>query len=798
LKTGNLDINIYESWVVAEDSGELSSPLTTYTFSNLEGDTDEEYQLITRVVGNGHANVGLTFNGDTSNNYGIQSILGQNTVTQAGRSTGIANIEITFANTNNISLSETNIYAVSGVERTTITREANNITGTTVDKIKQFGGVWSNTVDEIISMGITSDVANGLGTGSRFILLKKVTTEGSKTGDLDVQGDISNIWELVESKEIRRYEGQGTNLLLHMDGVDTSTTIIDATGTHTVTANVTAQLDTAQFKFGGSSLLLDGNSDYLSIPDHADWNFGTGDFTIDAWAKNDGDAYVTSFYQQGGTWEDNFVAFWSSSDGALAFKANVGGVEVANYSSPAWTEDNDWHHIALVRSGTNIYMFRDGVSLSLTENTAISTTSLADISDSVEIGRVEYGSGPNYTYGKGWMDEIRVLKGTAVWTDDFTPPTSPYSLTKLLLHMNGADTDTTIYDSTGTHTATANVTAQLDKDQYKWGGTSLLLDGNSDYLSIPDSADWDIFGSADTTWTIDFWVKFTDHAGNESMVYQQEDGANFWGITHNHGSGFKFYCVGGTELVSTGFGGEITDTDWHHVAAIKIADEYAMYVDGVQVNYTQDSSTDTFNSAPLYIGGWAGSGFFDGYIDELRIVNGNPFNASPNNTPDDTITVPNSPYSGATNQVSFEELNGNTDVIYNLITRFVNDHNGSTTYAMRFNNDTANYGFQGLWGINTTVGAGRYTSQVRLPIGANDAINKLSMSENLIYAKSGYNRTVLSTYSRSITGTTVDGVLIYGHTWNDTSSNISNIIVYPDDNLGLGVGSVMQLWRLNL
>ena len=77
-----------------------------------------------------------------------------------------------------------------------------------------------------------------------------------------------------------------TKLLLHFDGTDGSTTFVDSSPSgKTVTAVGNAQIDTAQYKFGGASGLFDGNGDYLSVPDSDDWYFGTGDFTIDAWAR---------------------------------------------------------------------------------------------------------------------------------------------------------------------------------------------------------------------------------------------------------------------------------------------------------------------------------------------------------------------------------------------------------------------------------------------------------------------------------------------------------------------------------
>jgi hypothetical protein len=78
-----------------------------------------------------------------------------------------------------------------------------------------------------------------------------------------------------------------TVLMLHMDGVDTCTHFLDSELTpKAVTAVGNAQIDTAQSKFGNASALFDGAGDYLSVPDSADWAFGTGAFTIDFWTQH--------------------------------------------------------------------------------------------------------------------------------------------------------------------------------------------------------------------------------------------------------------------------------------------------------------------------------------------------------------------------------------------------------------------------------------------------------------------------------------------------------------------------------
>ena len=167
-----------------------------------------------------------------------------------------------------------------------------------------------------------------------------------------------------------------------------------------------------------------------------------------------------------------------------------------------------------------------------------------------------------------------------------------------------------------------------------WGSASLLLDGTGDWLTVPDSADWDICASDSDDWTIDFWGKHTYHTGNENYIGQYEDELQWWGMYHLHGSGIRFeiYSLYDGVHFNTGYGGEITDTDWHHIALCKVGEKYAVYLDGQKVNYVQDSRTHNF-TGELAIGAHYQAGgytnFFDGHMDELRTIHTNSFNASP-------------------------------------------------------------------------------------------------------------------------------------------------------------------------
>lgn len=211
----------------------------------------------------------------------------------------------------------------------------------------------------------------------------------------------------------------------------------------------------------------------------------------------------------------------------------------------------------------------------------------------------------------------------------------------LLLHSNGVDEATTFPDSSpSNHTVSSAFTAQVDTAQKKWGSASCLLDGNSDYLSIPDSADWDI----STNWTIDLWVKHVDHDGTEDYVNQFEDGTNYWKFDHRHGTGLEFIMLSGGATIVTLDSGEITDTNWHHAALCKVGNEYGLYLDGIQTGFVDDASMDTF-AGTLYIGAVGAPGdYHSGHLDEIRITKTNVFNAAPVNGLTDTITVPTRQY----------------------------------------------------------------------------------------------------------------------------------------------------------
>jgi len=196
-------------------------------------------------------------------------------------------------------------------------------------------------------------------------------------------------------------------LMLHMDDAGLSDS---SASPKAVTLNGNVARTSGQSKFGGHSAVFDGSGDFLTIPDSPDWNIGTSDFTIDFWVRyNSVSGYDYLFSRNG----NGFAIRRNSTDYEIVIS---GGVVMARTLSPSI---NTWYHIALVRSGTDLRLFNDGVQAGAT------VTNSSDLSDStgIEIG----GSSASGDYLDGWQDEFRFVKGTAVWTANFPPPSAAYT-----------------------------------------------------------------------------------------------------------------------------------------------------------------------------------------------------------------------------------------------------------------------------------------------------------------------------------------------------------------------------------
>ena len=220
---------------------------------------------------------------------------------------------------------------------------------------------------------------------------------------------------------------------------------------------------------------------------------------------------------------------------------------------------------------------------------------------------------------------------------------------KLYLPFDGADGATSTSDlSPENHSITFEGDAQLDTAEKKFGTASLLLDGTEDYITSPDSDDWEIGDSNTNNKTISMWI----NVSNSCYILSQYNSDNSkWRINHSTTYGIKFALQTGGAIPMVAIqdtANPLDDGEWHHIALIKVANIYSLYVDGDQRAYQNQSNTGSVGSSLLYLGqSAAGSAYVNGWIDDLAFFDSNIFNAVPVVGLTDTITVPTSPFSVA-------------------------------------------------------------------------------------------------------------------------------------------------------
>jgi len=194
-----------------------------------------------------------------------------------------------------------------------------------------------------------------------------------------------------------------------------------------------AQIDTTTKKYGTGSMKFDGTGDYLTVPNNPAFSFGTGDFTIECWVYIAGNsspdgggnrtaglfsAYAASgVVSRGYTFEIEGNA--STTGTGLSFYNNNSGTQISLIATTTISQGT-WHHVAVCRSGTTTRLFLNGSSV------ASGTLSNQHVNSDypIAIGRLGYAS--FLQEFNGYIDDLRITKGVARYTSNFTAPTSAF------------------------------------------------------------------------------------------------------------------------------------------------------------------------------------------------------------------------------------------------------------------------------------------------------------------------------------------------------------------------------------
>lgn len=359
----------------------------------------------------------------------------------------------------------------------------------------------------------------------------------------------------------------------------------------------------------GGSGYFDGTSDYITAPNSSNFELNSGDYTVEFWFyPND----VASVYSIFGPWTYPGGWLFQLVNNTLYFFGNGGNLS-GYHSSGAVIRANAWTHVACTRSGSTSRMFINGA--------LVSTTSVP-ISTSSHPLAVGCNIGGLAQFYKGYVSDARIVKGTALYTSAFTPPTTPLNAvsgTTFLCNFTNAG----VVDLTGENVIETVDGAQTSTTQKKYGSKSLYFDGTGDYLFAIYAPTTDIGGKP---FTVECWL---NTANISSSTYQAvfskrvQSGTSNAGLTFaikNNGSATAWN--GSTEVGTTGV--TLVSNTWYHVAWVYNGTVLQIYVDGIQ-RYSGTYSI-TANSYPVQIGcaSYNGSAvdFFNGYIDDFRVTKG--------------------------------------------------------------------------------------------------------------------------------------------------------------------------------
>jgi hypothetical protein len=221
-------------------------------------------------------------------------------------------------------------------------------------------------------------------------------------------------------------------LLMGFEGANGSTSFVDeSSSAHTATAVDNAQISTTTPKFGSGCYLSDGSLDRITFADSADWDFGSGPFTVEAWTRNTNFASNhRPIVGQGVGWgagaTDNAWMFGhNDSTGRPIFRARVVTTERTLLSTATAPTVNTWVHMCAERNAAGkLRLYQDGVMVA--SDSTNFTGAFSACTQVLEVGAQSIGGLKRAMVGR--MDELRIIKGYAVYDNDagFTPPVAAF------------------------------------------------------------------------------------------------------------------------------------------------------------------------------------------------------------------------------------------------------------------------------------------------------------------------------------------------------------------------------------
>ncbi len=413
--------------------------------------------------------------------------------------------------------------------------------------------------------------------------------------------------------------------LLHFDGTNGTTTITDTSKNALGGLCVgTAALSTTQFKYGTASLKTgSANGNYLKLPPHKAYDFGSADFTVESWVwpVSQGTDYGAIF----GRWDDSVAAnrdwlVWRAADGSV--NVSINGAQVVT-GAAGDLPTGAFAHVALTRSGTALQVWVGGVAKgSGTLSDAINCTP----GQIGALGQSNFTAGS--TYLEAYYDDYRMTLGVARYTSGFTPPATAFEdfwNTVLLTHFDTVKglyswLDSSRYSRVFTSPSGAIVLAASPS---KFGSAISFPSANA-AISAPDAPELNP-GALD--FCLEGWIYPTSVASGTVSIAEKYNasGASAYRILRVANQLQAQISTNGSSYTQNiGPVGTLVANTWYHVALVRYGTTITLYLNGVSQGTAAITAGQTVwtTTGNLYFGGQASAWWFTGNLDEWRMVTG--------------------------------------------------------------------------------------------------------------------------------------------------------------------------------
>jgi hypothetical protein len=466
-----------------------------------------------------------------------------------------------------------------------------------------------------------------------------------------------------------------TTLLMHCDGSSGSQTFVDSSpNPKTLYVSGGANINTEEKKFGTGSLGVYASNDFVYAYPGSSFNFGSKDFTVDfqvfETTQDGNNSWIGN--TDGGGWSDGWMIWRDTAN--IYFQWTTDGWSSQNVSWAVLPTLNAWTHVAVMRRGSALYLYLDGVF----HGERSIGTSIFSSQNIFRIGESYYGF-----IEPCEIDEVRIIKGAAaidvvgdplfissgVASEGFMSPTFAYgasssssssssspsssSSSEYLTSFSSSSSSENPSSSSSSsswssssrsssssssscvcfgacgyddmvrflahgqmeavgHDVNMNGSVSFAGEQRVFGKTSMKLNNNG-FLTVSASPSWNL-GSGD--FTIDFWSYF-DNFSEISSIFEIGNTTNSIRMQLEGTNSTLAIDINGSRLISGP--SPFLTKNWYHVAIVRWVGILFLYVDGKEIARAGSSQLIDASSYPVYVGRSVANGSFTGYMEEFRI-----------------------------------------------------------------------------------------------------------------------------------------------------------------------------------